>query len=92
MEKHIEITRYLSVDGVTTYYVIEKKKNSSGIIWYGTNKQAAYQVAYRSAKKNNSPLYAIDPAPGTHTVFYQSEIDENGAKFIIPVGNERLTN
>jgi len=83
MEKHIEITRYLSVDGVTTYYVIEKKKNSSGIIWYGTNKQAAYQVAYRSAKKNNSPLYAIQ---------YQSEIDENGAKFIIPVGNERLTN
>ena len=83
MEKHIEITRYLSVDGVTTYYVIEKKKNSSGIIWYGTNKQAAYQVAYRSAKKNNSPLYASQ---------YQSEIDENGAKFIIPVGNERLTN
>jgi predicted RNA binding protein with dsRBD fold (UPF0201 family) len=83
MEKHIEITRYLSVDGVTTYYVIEKKKNSSGIIWYGTNKQAAYQVAYRSAKKDNSPLYAIQ---------YQSEIDENGAKFIIPVGNERLTN
>jgi len=83
MEKHIEITRYLSVDGVTTYYVIEKKKNSSGIIWYGTNKQAAYQVAYRSAKKNNSPLYAIQ---------YQSEIDENGAKFIIPVGNERLSN
>ena len=83
MEKHIEITRYLSVDGVTTYYVIEKKKNSSGIIWYGTNKQAAYQVAYRSEKKNNSPLYAIQ---------YQSEIDENGAKFIIPVGNERLTN
>lgn len=83
MEKHIEITRYLSVDGVTTYYVIEKKKNSSGIIWYGTNKQAAYQVAYRSAKKDNSPLYAIQ---------YQSEIDENGAKFIIPVGNERLSN
>jgi predicted RNA binding protein with dsRBD fold (UPF0201 family) len=83
MEKHIEITRYLSVDGVTTYYVIEKKKNSSGIIWYGTNKQAAYQVAYRSAKKDNSPLYAIQ---------YQSETDENGAKFIIPVGNERLTN
>lgn len=83
MEKHIEITRYLSVDGVTTYYVIEKKKNSSGIIWYGTSKQAAYQVAYRSAKKNNSPLYAIQ---------YQSEIDENGAKFIIPVGNERLSN
>ena len=83
MEKHIEITRYLSVDGVTTYYVIEKKKNSSGIIWYGTNKQAAYQVAYRSAKKNNSPLYAMQ---------YQSEIDENGAKFIIPVGNERLSN
>lgn len=83
MEKHIEITRYLSVDGVTTYYVIEKKKNSSGIIWYGTSKQAAYQVAYRSAKKDNSPLYAIQ---------YQSEIDENGAKFIIPVGNERLSN
>jgi hypothetical protein len=83
MEKHIEISRYLSVDGVTTYYVIEKKKNSSGIIWHGTSKQAAYQVAYRNAKKDNAPLYAIQ---------YQSEIDENGAKFIIPVGNEKLTN
>jgi hypothetical protein len=83
MEKHIEISRYLSVDGVTTYYVIEKKKNSSGIIWHGISKQAAYQVAYRNAKKDNAPLYAIQ---------YQSEIDENGAKFIIPVGNEKLTN
>ena len=83
MEKHIEISRYLSVDGVTTYYVIEKKKNSSGIIWHGTSKQAAYQVAYRESKKENTPAYAVQ---------YNVETDEHGAKFIIPVGNERLTN
>ena len=83
MYTHIAISRHLSVDGTTTFYVIEKSKNSSSIIWHGTNKQAAYQVAYRNAKKDNAPLYAIQ---------YQSEIDENGAKFIIPVGNEKLTN
>jgi uncharacterized protein (UPF0333 family) len=83
MDKHITISRHLDVGGTTTYYVIEKSKNSSSILWSGTNKQAAYQVAYRNAKKDNSPLYAIE---------YQSEIDENGSKFIIPIGNERLTN
>ena len=81
MEKHIEITRYLSVDGVTTYYVIEKKKNSSGIIWYGTNKQAAYQVAYRNARKENTPLY---------DTLYKAQTDKNGVKHIVPVGNELL--
>jgi uncharacterized protein (UPF0333 family) len=83
MDKHITICRHLDVCGTTTYYVIEKSKNSSSILWTGNNKQAAYQVAYRNAKKDNAPLYAIQ---------YQSEIDENGAKFIIPVGNEKLTN
>jgi len=83
MGNHIQISRYLSVDGVTTYYVISKKKNSSSILWYGTNKQAAYQVAYRESKKQSTPAYAIQ---------YNLETDEHGAKFIIPVGNERLTN
>jgi len=83
MGNHIQISRYLSVEGVTTYYVISKKKNSSSILWYGTNKQAAYQVAYRESKKENTPAYAVQ---------YNIETDEHGAKFIIPVGNERLTN
>jgi hypothetical protein len=83
MNKHIVISRHLAVDGTTTYYVIEKNKNSSSIVWSGTNKQAAYQVAYRESKKQSTPAYAIQ---------YNLETDEDGAKFIIPVGNERLTN
>ena len=56
MNTHIQITRHLDVDGTTTYYVIEKNKNSSSIVWNGTCKQAAYQVAYRNARKENTPL------------------------------------
>ncbi len=81
MGNHIQISRYLSVEGVTTYYVISKKKNSSSILWYGTNKQAAYQVAYRNARKENLPLYDTQ---------YRPEVDKNGVKHIIPVGNELL--
>ena len=81
MNKHIEITRHLTVDGTTTYYVVEKSKNSSVIIWSGTNKQAAYQVAYRNARKSNSPLY---------DTLYRAEVDKNGVKHIIPSGNELL--
>jgi hypothetical protein len=81
MNKHIQISRHLSVDGVTTYYVIEKNKNSSTIIWHGTNKQAAYQVAYRNARKDNAPLYDTQ---------YVAETDRNGVKHIVPVGNELL--
>mgnify|MGYP000680791643 CR=1 FL=1 len=61
--------------------VIEKKKNSSGIIWHGTSKQAAYQVAYRNSRKLSLPLY---------DTVYRPEIDKNGVKHIIPVGNELL--
>jgi len=59
MNKHIEITRHLTVDGTSTYYVLEKSKNSSSIIWNGTCKQAAYQVAYRNARKENTPLMTL---------------------------------
>ena len=81
MNKHIEITRHLTVDGTTTYYVVEKSKNSSVIIWTGVNKQAAYQVAYRNARKSNAPLY---------DTLYRAEVDKNGVKHIIPSGNELL--
>ena len=81
MNKHIEITRHLTVDGTSTYYVLEKSKNSSSIIWNGTCKQAAYQVAYRNARKENLPLYDTQ---------YRPEVDKNGVKHIIPVGNELL--
>jgi hypothetical protein len=83
MKKHLEITRHLTVDGTTTYYVVEKDKsqNSSVIIWTGTNKQAAYQVAYRNARKENTPLY---------DTLYRAEVDKNGVKHIIPSGNELL--
>jgi hypothetical protein len=81
MNKHIEITRHLTVDGTNTYYVVEKSKNSSSIIWNGTCKQAAYQVAYRNARKENTPLY---------DTLYKAEVDRNGVKHIIPVGNELL--
>ena len=81
MNKHIEITRHLTVDGTTTYYVVEKSKNSSVIIWTGVNKQAAYQVAYRNARKSNTPLY---------DTLYRAEVDKNGVKHIIPSGNELL--
>jgi hypothetical protein len=81
MDKHITITRHLEGAGTTTYYVIEKSKNSSSIIWNGTNKQAAYQVAYRNARKLTLPLY---------DTLYRPEIDKNGVKHIIPVGNELL--
>ena len=81
MDKHSTITRHLEVAGTTTYYVIEKSKNSSSIIWNGTNKQAAYQVAYRNARKLTLPLY---------DTLYRPEIDKNGVKHIIPVGNELL--
>jgi hypothetical protein len=83
MNKHIEITRHLTVDGKTTFYVIEKdkSKNSSSIIWNGTCKQAAYQVAYRNARKENTPLY---------DTLYKAEFDRNGVKHIIPFGNELL--
>ena len=81
MYTHIAISRHLSVDGTTTFYVIEKSKNSSSIIWHGTNKQAAYQVAYRNARKENTPLY---------DTLYKAEVDRNGVKHIIPVGNELL--
>ena len=81
MNKHIEITRHLTVDGITTYYVVEKSKNSSVIIWTGVNKQAAYQVAYRNARKSNTPLY---------DTLYRAEVDKNGVKHIIPSGNELL--
>ena len=81
MNKHIEITRHLTVDGTSTYYVVEKSKNSSSIIWNGTCKQAAYQVAYRNSRKLSLPLY---------DTVYRPEIDKNGVKHIIPVGNELL--
>ena len=81
MDKHITICRHLDVCGTTTYYVIEKSKNSSSIIWNGTCKQAAYQVAYRNARKENTPLY---------DTLYKAEVDRNGVKHIIPVGNELL--
>ena len=81
MNKHIEITRHLTVDGTTTFYVIEKSKNSSSIIWNGDCKQAAYQVAYRNARKENLPLYDTQ---------YRPEVDKNGVKHIIPIGNELL--
>ena len=83
MNKHIEITRHLTVDGTTTYYVIEKSKskNSSSIIWNGTCKQAAYQVAYRNARKGNTPLY---------DTLYKAKFDRNGVKHIIQIGNELL--
>jgi hypothetical protein len=81
MNKHIEITRHLTVDGTNTYYVVEKSKNSSSIIWNGTCKQAAYQVAYRNARKENTPLY---------DTLYKAEVDRNGVKHIIPFGNELL--
>ena len=83
MNKHIEITRHLTVDGTTTYYVVEKSKdkNSTNMIWYGTSKQAAYQVAYRNARKSNTPLY---------DTLYKAEFDRNGVKHIIPIGNELL--
>ena len=81
MNKHIEITRHLTVDGTTTYYVVEKSKNSSVIIWTGVNKQSAYQVAYRNARKSNTPLY---------DTLYRAEVDKNGVKHIIPSGNELL--
>ena len=83
MNKHIEITRHLTVDGTTTYYVIEKSKskNSTSIIWNGTCKQAAYQVAYRNARKENTPLY---------DTVYKAEYDRNGVNHIIPIGNELL--
>jgi len=81
MDKHITICRHLDVCGTTTYYVIEKSKNSSSIIWNGTCKQAAYQVAYRNARKENTPLY---------DTVYKAQVDRNGVKHIIPVGNELL--
>jgi hypothetical protein len=81
MNTHIQITRHLDVDGTTTYYVIEKNKNSSSIVWSGTSKQAAYQVAYRNARKQNSPLY---------DTLYKAQLDRNGVKHIVPVGNELL--
>ena len=81
MDKHITICRHLDVCGTTTYYVIEKSKNSSSIIWNGTCKQAAYQVAYRNARKESTPLY---------DTLYKAEVDRNGVKHIIPVGNELL--
>ena len=81
MDKHITISRHLDVGGTTTYYVIEKSKNSSSILWSGTSKQAAYQVAYRNARKLTLPLY---------DTLYRPEIDKNGVKHIIPVGNELL--
>ncbi len=81
MNKHIEITRHLTVDGTTTYYVVEKSKNASSIIWNGTCKQAAYQVAQRNARKENTPLY---------DTLYKAEFDRNGVKHIIPIGNERF--
>ena len=81
MNKHIVISRHLAVDGTTTYYVIEKNKNSSSIVWNGTCKQAAYQVAYRNARKENTPLY---------DTLYKAEVDRNGVKHIIPFGNELL--
>ena len=81
MNKHIEITRHLTVDGTTTFYVIEKSKNSSSIIWNGDCKQAAYHVAYRNARKVNTPLY---------DTVYKAQVDRNGVKHIIPVGNELL--
>ena len=81
MNKHIEITRHLTVDGTNTFYVIEKSKNSSSIIWNGDCKQAAYQVAYRNARKENTPLY---------DTVYKAQVDRNGVKHIIPVGNELL--
>ena len=81
MNAHIQITRHLDVDGTTTYYVIEKNKNSSSIVWNGTCKQAAYQVAYRNARKENTPLY---------DTLYKAQLDRNGVKHIVPVGNELL--
>ena len=81
MKKHIEITRHLTVDGTSTFYVVEKSKNSSSILWTGNNKQAAYQVAYRNSRKLSLPLY---------DTVYRPEIDKNGVKHIIPVGNELL--
>ena len=81
MYTHISISRHLSVDGTTTFYVIEKSKNSSSIIWNGDCKQAAYQVAYRNARKENTPLY---------DTVYKAQVDRNGVKHIIPVGNELL--
>lgn len=81
MNTHIQISRHLDVDGTTTYYVIEKNKNSSSIVWHGTSKQAAYQVAYRNARKENTPLY---------DTLYKAQIDKNGVKHIVPVGNELL--
>ena len=81
MYTHIAISRHLSVDGTTTFYVIEKSKNSSSIIWNGTCKQAAYQVAYRNARKESTPLY---------DTLYKAEVDRNGVKHIIPIGNELL--
>ena len=81
MDKHITICRHLDVCGTTTYYVIEKSKNSSSIIWNGTCKQAAYQVAYRNARKESTPLY---------DTLYKAEVDRNGVKHIIPFGNELL--
>jgi hypothetical protein len=50
-------------------------------MWHGTNKQAAYQVAYRNARKDNAPLYDTQ---------YVAETDRNGVKHIVPVGNELL--
>ena len=81
MYTHIVISRHLAVDGTTTFYVIEKSKNSSSILWTGNNKQAAYQVAYRNSRKLSLPLY---------DTVYRPEIDKNGVKHIIPVGNELL--
>ena len=81
MNTHIQISRHLDVDGTTTYYVIEKNKNSSSIVWNGTSKQAAYQVAYRNARKQNTPLY---------DTLYREQTDKNGVKHIVPVGNELL--
>ena len=81
MNTHIQISRHLDVDGTTTYYVIEKNKNSSSIVWHGTSKQAAFQVAYRNARKENTPLY---------DTLYKAQIDKNGVKHIVPVGNELL--
>jgi ribosomal protein L18 len=81
MDKHITICRHLDVCGTTTYYVIEKSKNSSSILWTGNNKQAAYQVAYRNARKESTPLY---------DTLYKAEVDRNGVKHIIPFGNELL--
>jgi PDZ domain-containing secreted protein len=55
---------------------------SSSIVWNGTSKQAAYQVAYRNARKQNTPLY--------ETLYKVAQTDKNGVKHIIPVGNELL--